>query len=68
MDLQIELFNKLVRPILLYYFTDVKSGVGGGAGNTEIIERVQLKFLKQILHLKNVPQIILYTGKRVFFL
>ena len=43
-DLQIELFNKLVKPILLYGCEI------WGAGNTEVIERVQLKFLKQILH------------------
>lgn len=54
-DLQLELFNKLVKPILLY------GSEIWGSGNIEIIERVQLKFLKQILHLKRcTPNHIVY--------
>lgn len=60
-DLQIELFNKLVKPILLYGCEI------WGAGNTEVIERVQLKFLKQILHLKKcTPNYIVYGETGVF--
>ena len=45
-DMQIELFNKLIKPILLYgcEIWDF--------GNLDIIERVALKFLKLILNLK----------------
>ena len=50
-DLQMELFNKLVKPVLLYRW-EVWC-----FGNVEIIERVQLKFLKYVLKLKkSVPQ------------
>ena len=45
-DLQVELFNKTIKPILLY------GCELWGTGNLESIERVQLKFLKQILNLK----------------
>jgi hypothetical protein len=45
-DLQIELFNKTVKPILLY------GSEICGYGNIDVIERVQLKFLKHILKLK----------------
>ena len=49
-DMQIELFNKLIKPILLY-------GCEIWAfGNLDIIERVQLKFLKLILNLKKSTQ------------
>ena len=54
-DIQIELFNKLVKPILLY------GCEVWGFGNLEIIERVQLKFLKYILNLKtSTPNYIVY--------
>ena len=45
-DLQIDLFNKTVKPILLY------GSEIWGYGNIDSIERVQLKFLKHILKLK----------------
>ena len=59
-DLQIELFNKLVKPILLY------GSEVWGYGNIEIIERVHLKFLKHILKAKtSTPNSIIYgeTGE-----
>ena len=43
--MQIDLFNKTIKPILLY-------GSEIGFGNIDILERVQLKFLKFILNLK----------------
>ena len=54
-DMQIELFNKLIKPILLY-------GCEIWAfGNLDIIERVQLKFLKLILKLKkSTPSYMVY--------
>ena len=54
-EMQIELFNKLIKPILLY-------GCEIWAfGNLDIIERVQLKFLKRILHLKkSTPSYMVY--------
>lgn len=54
-DLHLELFNKLVKPILLYGCEI------WGFGNIEIIERVQLKFLKHILKLKtSTPNYMVY--------
>ena len=54
-DIQLELFNKLVKPILLY------GCEVWGFGNIEVIERVQLKFMKYILKLKNsTPNYIVY--------
>jgi hypothetical protein len=53
--IQIYLFNKMVKPILLYGCEI------WGFGNLDIVERVQLKFLKHILCLKNnTSNIILY--------
>ena len=46
-DLQLELFNKLVKPVLLYGCEI------WGLGNIDVIERVQLMFIKRILNLKN---------------
>lgn len=54
-DIQIELFNKLVKPILLYGCEI------WGFGNLESLERVQLRFLKYILHLKSsTPTAVVY--------
>ena len=47
-DLQVELFNKLVKPVFLY---GCEVWV---FGNIDIIERVQLKFLKYTLNLKKL--------------
>ena len=54
-DLQLELFDKLVNPILLY-------GCEVWAfGNMEVTERVQMKILKNILKLKtSTPNYMLY--------
>ena len=43
---QLDLFDKVVKPILLY------GCEVWGFGNSEILERVQLKFCKLLLHLK----------------
>ena len=51
-EIQIELYDKTIKPIFLY------SCELCGIGNLDIIERVQLKFLKQILHLKKINSVI----------
>ena len=54
-DMQVELFNKLVKPIILYGCEI------WGFGNVDVIERVQLKFIKYILKLKNsTPNYMVY--------
>ena len=54
-EIQIELFNKTIKPILLYACEI------WGFGNLDIIERVQLKFLKLILNLKrSTPSFMVY--------
>ena len=52
---QYDLFDKIVKPILLY-------GCGiWGFGNIDIIERVHLKFCKLILNLKkSTPNFMIY--------
>ena len=53
--MQIELFNKTVKPILLY------GAEIYGFGNIDILERIQLKFLKHILNLKaSTPTAMVY--------
>ena len=54
-DLQLDLFKKLVKPILLY------GCEVWGFGNIDVLERVQLKFIKQVLKLKSsTPNYIVY--------
>ena len=54
-DLQIDLFHKTVKPILLYGCEI------WGYGNIDMIEKVQLKILKQILNLKSsTPTCMVY--------
>ena len=54
-DLQIELFNKTVKPILLYGCEI------WGYGNFDDLERVQLKFLKYALNMKkSTPTFMIY--------
>ncbi|MEW8547414.1 MAG: reverse transcriptase family protein, partial [Candidatus Thiodiazotropha sp.] len=54
-DMQFDLFNKMIKPILLY------GCELWGFGNIDSIERVQLKFLKQILNLKkSTPSFMVY--------
>ena len=54
-DMQIDLFNKTVKHILLY------GCEVWGYGNNDIIERVQLKFLKHILNMKSsTPNCMVY--------
>ena len=45
-DIQIDLFNKTVKPVLLYGCEI------GGYGNFDILEQVQLRFYKYIFNLK----------------
>ena len=54
-DIQIDLFNKTIKPILLYGCEI------WGMGNIDMIERVQLKFYKQVLNLKkSTPSNMIY--------
>ena len=54
-DIQIDLFEKTVKPILLYGCEI------WGVGNNDVIERVQLNYFKQILGLKkSTPSYMLY--------
>ena len=54
-DMQLDLFKKLVKPILLYV-CEV-----WGFGNVDVLERVELKFIKQVLKLKSrTPNYIVY--------
>lgn len=55
LDMQIDLFNKTIKPILLY------GCELWGFGDIDILERVQLKFFKHILHLKkSTPSYMIY--------
>ncbi|XP_053379986.1 uncharacterized protein LOC128548636 [Mercenaria mercenaria] len=56
-DMQIELFSKTVKPILLYGCEI------WGYGNIDVIERVQLKFLKHILNLKSCTSNCMIYGE-----
>ena len=59
--MQIDLFNKLIKPIPLYGCEI------WGIGNIDIIERVQLKFLKMILNLnKSTPSYMVYGETGTF--
>ena len=54
-DIQIEMFEKTVKPILLYGCEVI------GTGNINVLEQVQLKFLKLILNLKkSTPNCMVY--------
>lgn len=54
-DIQIEMFEKTVKPILLYGCEVT------GLSNIDILEQVQLKFLKHILNLKkSTPNCMVY--------
>ena len=60
-DMQIDLFNKMIKPILLYGCEI------WGFGIIDIIERVQLKFFKHILHLKkSTPSFMIYGELGVY--
>ena len=60
-DIQIEMFDKTVKPILLY------GSEIWGYGNGDIIERVQLKFLKHIFKLKrSTPNHTIYGELGIF--
>jgi hypothetical protein len=51
-ECQLDLFDKIVKPILLY------GCEVWGVGNNDIVERVHLKFCKSILHVKGVSLIL----------
>ena len=54
-DFQFDLFNKTVKPILLY------GSEIWGFGNIDVIERIQLKFLKYIFNFKkSTPSFMIY--------
>ena len=54
-DLQIDLFDRMIKPILLY------GCEVWGYSNTALLERVQLKFLKSIFNLKqSTPNVMVY--------
>lgn len=54
-DIQIDLFEKTVKPVLLY------GSEIWGFGNLDILERVQLKFYKYIFNLKkSTPSYMIY--------
>jgi hypothetical protein len=56
-DLQIDLFSKIVKPILLYGCEI------WGFGNLDVLERVQLKFLKHILNVKSCTSNCIVYGE-----
>lgn len=60
-DLQLDLFEKMIKPILLY------GCEVWGYCNTSLIERVQLKFLKSIFNLKqSTPNVMVYGEFGIF--
>ena len=55
LDIQIDLFNKTIKPILLY------GSELWGISNIDTIERIQMKFYKQVLGLKkSIPSNMIY--------
>ena len=55
-DIQIDLFNKTIKPILL------DGCEVWGFGNCDVIERIQLKFYKYIFNLKkSTPSFMIYS-------
>ena len=61
LDMQLDLFDKTIKPILLY------GAEVWGFGNCGIIERVHLKFLKYILRLKkSTPSHMIYGELGIF--
>ena len=55
--MQIEMFEKTMKPILLYGCEI------WGYGNIDILEQVQLKFLKLVLNLKKSTQTCMVLGE-----
>ena len=61
LEIQIQLFDKMIKPILLYGCEI------WGFGNLELLERVQLKFLKYVLNLKkSTPSFMVYGETGIF--
>ena len=58
-DLQLELFEKLVKPILLY------GCEVWGFGNIDVLEIVQLNFIKRVLKVKRSTPNYISMGKLV---
>ena len=54
---QLDLFDKMVKPVLLYGYEI------WGYGNNQIIERVQLKFCKLLLHMKTPTHSFMIYGE-----
>ena len=60
-DLQLDLFDKTIKPILLY------GSEIWGFGNCDVIERVQLKFIKLIFNVKmSTPTNMIYGELGIF--
>ena len=54
-DLQLDLFNTMIKPIILY------AGEIWGFNNIKILERIQIRFLKSTVHMKpSTPNSIVY--------
>ena len=61
LDLQLEHFDKMIKPILTY------AAEIWGFGNCDVIERVHLRFLKYILKLKkSTPSHMIYGDLEIF--
>ena len=61
LDLQTELYEKMVKPILLY------GSVVWDFGNLDVLERSVLKFLKLILHMESsTPHFMVYGETGVY--
>ena len=58
--MQIDLFDKLIKHILLYGY-EIWT-----VGNLEIIKSVQFKFLKMIWNLKKINPVYMIYGETVF--
>ena len=60
-DLQLDFFDKTIKPILLY------GSEIWGFGNCDVIERVQLKFIKLIFNVKrSTPTNMIYGELGIF--
>ena len=60
-DLQLELFDKMIKPILLY------GSEVWGYSNCKSIERIHLKFLKSIFNIKpSTTNVMLYVEFDVY--
>ena len=58
-DVQIDFFNKIVKPVLLY------GSEIWGFGNLDILERVQLRFNKYFNLKTSTPSILIYREQGI---